>query len=274
MLVVLLSQVVQYAALLGPWPTQVPDDSMQPTGALAGLRLHVLQPQPRPPAPPQHTLSTARLSHAGFNSTSSLAATDLSELYHGLLHPPGMRAAAALNASRTPTIAVVYSQPSQQSTQPGSSSSQLDDADAPTGQLLLWYFLGLAAVQPLVLWLQAAALAVVLNVLRHLPEQQLQLLLGKSSAEPAGADASATGRGSSGQLAGGTGGRSSSSGWQRDSSSRWQRDRVGYDVFLPLSYDWRARWTWLDWLRFRLLKHSLDILLVSRDRQMHLRARL
>jgi hypothetical protein len=120
----------------------------------------------------------------------------------------------------------------------------------------LWYFLGLAAVQPLVLWLQAAALAVVLNVLRHLPEQQLEWLLGKCSEEPAVADASlAAGRGSSGQLAGGTGERSSSGGWQRD--------REGYQVFLPLSYDWRARWTWLDWLRFRLLKHSLDIVLVS-----------
>lgn len=248
--------MVQYAALLGPWPTHVPDNSMQPAGTLGSLRLLVpLQQQPRPPASPQHTPSTARLSHAGLNSTSLLAATDLSELYHGLLHPPGVRAAAALNASRTPTVAVIYSQPSQP-TQPGSSSPQLDGADTPTGQLLLWYFLGLAAVQPLVLWLQAAALVVVLNVLRHLPEQQLQWLLGKCSGEPAGADASASGRGSSGQLAGCKGGQSS--------SSRWQRDREEYyDVFLPLSYDWRARWTWLDWLRFRLLKHSLDIVLVS-----------
>lgn len=121
-----------------------------------------------------------------------------------------------------------------------------DDPDAPSGQLLLWYFLGLAAVQPVVLWLQAAALAVVLNVLRHMPEQKLQSLLGSGSRAAES----------------GTGGL-----WARQSAvgtaDTCSQVRQGYQVFLPLSYAWRAQWTWMDWLRFRLLKHSLDIVLVS-----------
>jgi hypothetical protein len=152
----------------------------------------------------------------------------MSALYHAMLYPQMYHAAAAAvnNSNHMPVVL---------SSQLGHLS---EESDTPTGQLLLWYFLGFAAVQPVVLWLQAAALAVVLNVLRHMPEQQLQSLLGNGSAGP-GARRSAVG-----------------------AAEACAHGRQGYQVFLPLSYAWMAQWTWMDWLRFRLLKHSLDIVLV------------
>lgn len=240
-------QVIQYAALLGPWPTHVPDSNLgtrHATAAASTPRQHLA------PASAQVLLSRARLDgyqhmKAAANSTGSYSTPDNFELYRSILYPPGtLPASAAVNVSAVNlTVTVLGSQHQQ----PSMHHTLRDDTTAPSGQLLLWYFLGLAAVQPLVLWLQAAALAVVLNVLRHMPEQQLQCLLAHHSPASAGEGAA---------LAPGTmePGGSLVVGWQRE----------GYQVFRPLSYAWRAQWSWLDWVRFRLLKHSLDAVLVSR----------
>lgn len=243
-------QVVQYAALLGPWPTHVPDGNM---GRQPGSMLH------NGASPPAAKLNSTVLLQVGFNSSagdsSNSAGADVIDdpaaLYRSILHPQVLRSAAATNHSAVQHIAAVSGQhkPHPARVERGGD----DDPSSPTGQLLLWYFLGLASVQPLVLWLQAAALAVVLNVLRHMPEQQLQFLLSRAAAATAGSEEGPAvdqeGMGSQ-QVQLGSG-QSSGLGQQRP------------QAFLPLSYEWRAQWTLLDWLRFRLMKHSLDIVLVS-----------
>lgn len=217
--------MVQYAALLGPWPAQVPGSGLQhqePAEAAGTSSTHSL-----PPAAAAALLGRPEPS-ASLSSIRAGAPDNVSALYHAMLYPQVYQAAAAAVNNRNHMTVVLSSQ----------SGHLLQEPSTPTGQLLLWYFVGLAAVQPVVLWLQAAALAVVLNVLRHMPEQQLRSLLGNGQ--------------------GGSGRRQSAVG----AAETCAQGRQGCHVFLPLSYAWRAQWTWMDWLRFRLLKHSLDIVLV------------
>lgn len=235
-------QVVQYAALLGPWPTQVPD---------ANNTWRSVAPPPAPPSaawsgPLEHMHSAVSNSHNGSDNSEWM---DSFALYRSILHPPGWLGSSA-NSSNTPRVQFVSSSATHAAGAVGCTSNSGD----PPAQLLLWSFLGLAAVQPLVVWLQAAALAVVLNVLRHMPQQQLQYLLSSyfsADAAPAGVDSSLAGRGQQSSVR--VEGRQCS-----DNEAAQQ-----YQLFLPLSYAWRGQWSWLDWARFRLLKHSLDILLVS-----------
>ena len=182
-------------------------------------------------------------------SAGGFLASDMAGLYRSVLHPQLMRSTGAANRTTLQRLVVVSSQPDAPP-HPVHGRSGVDPDD-PSGQLLLWYFLGLASVQPLVLWLQAAALAAVLNVLRHMPELQLQAMLSSCADCTTDADAGTAAAGDQQMQPGAEPGEGGSQGQQRPS------------VFLPLSYEWRAQWTLLDWLRFRLMKHSLDIVLVS-----------
>lgn len=253
-------QLVQYAAFLGPWPTQVPDvQQTQPgpnttaawPGAPAGLELS------RPDI--QH-YNVSWASHSNWrqfgdgNDSSPSASGDLFQLYHSMLHPPWLTSPADSNTS---TTRISFDSRSTD----GVMGNSVRGEDVPTAQLLLWYFLGLAAVQPLVLWLQAAALAAVLNVLRHMPQQQLAYLLD-SYFDSTGSDISAPV--SSITSADGSTLQAAPANTGFNASMAISEGETSHQVFLPLSYAWRGQWTWLDWLRYRLLKHSLDILLVRR----------
>lgn len=185
------------------------------------------------------------------NASGLSASDDLFQLYHTMLHPPWLTSPADSNTS---TARLSFDSRSAG----GFKGDDVRDEDAPTAQLLLWYFLGLAAVQPLVLWLQAAALAAVLNVLRHMPQQQLAYLLDSyydSSSSDSSAPVSCIPSAAGDMLQAAP----ASTGL---ASMAISEGETSHQVFLPLSYAWRGQWTWLDWLRFRLLKHSLDILLV------------
>lgn len=271
--IVLLLQVIQYAALLGPWPTQAPDSGQLGWPQAATHNSAWPPPAAAAPAPVQATVhlqdtdawvgqravSAAGASLAS-NSSGDIAGPDaMFRLHHGMLHPPGL-AAPGSNATR---VSVVDSSAGGQSSEP-TRGRTVGGPEDPTAQLLLWYFLGLAAVQPVVLWLQAAALAVVLNVLRHLPDQQLHYLLLSFTSTSGESSGSASGELPSTVNGGGGGGSLQDA--AANSSEHMHGGRTDntqeYHVFLPLSYAWRAQWSWLDWARFRLLKHSLDILLV------------
>jgi hypothetical protein len=253
-------QVIQYAALLGPWPTHVPDGNLgQQLYAGPGSTHHLLSTAP--PSPAQLDRDSTVLLHLQYTSsvsrsnisTGSAALDDPATLYRSVLHPQLLHRAAITNHSAVQTAAVVSGQHKPNPVHVGTGG---DDPNSPTGQLLLWYFLGLASVQPLVLWLQAAALAVVLNVLRHMPERQLQFLLSKYTAGngPAGIEAAVPAVGQQGM---------DSQHVQDGHQQGGVQDRQRPTAFMPLSYEWRGQWTLLDWLRFRLMKHSLDIVLVS-----------
>ena len=41
-----------------------------------------------------------------------------------------------------------------------------------------------------------------------------------------------------------------------------QQQQQQLSLFSPMAYSCRSSWTWLDWLRFTVLKHSLDVVLV------------
>lgn len=253
-------QVIQYAALLGPWPTHVPDGNLgQPQRAASGIMHHLLSTAL--PSPAQLDMASSMLLQLQHNnSLGSIAlgaGTDVMDgsaaLYRSVLHPQFLHRAATTNYSTLQHVVVPSAQHKPNPVPVGTGG---DDSNSPTGQLLLWYFLGLASVQPLVLWLQAAALAVVLNVLRHMPERQLQYLLSKYTAGsgPAGNEAAGSAFGQQG---------TGSQQMQEGMGQGGVRGRQQPTAFLPLSYEWRGQWTLLDWLRFRLMKHSLDIVLVS-----------
>jgi hypothetical protein len=182
------------------------------------------------------------------NSPEDTAMDEPAALYRSVLHPQFLGRAAINSHSTVQHVALVSG---QHTLHPAHVGDGGDDPNSPTGQLLLWYFLGLASVQPLVLWLQAAALAVVLNILRHMPERQLQFLLSKYTAGNEAAVPAVGQRGMRSQQ------------MQQGTGQGSVRDRQRPTAFMPLSYEWRAQWTLLDWLRFRLMKHSLDIVLVS-----------
>jgi hypothetical protein len=182
---------------------------------------------------------------------------DLVAMYRTILYPTSLTTAAVMNDSSMAPVQFI----GHQLEQPVESHAAVGGASSPSAQLLLWYFLGLAAVQPVVLWLQAAALAVVLNVLRHMPELQLHFLLsGCVTGEGASAVASASEAGAAGDArltVSTTGLRLGGAG------QGWQGPMQQQQPSLALSLAGRERWTWLEWLQFRFLKHSLDIVLVS-----------
>jgi hypothetical protein len=184
---------------------------------------------------------------------------DLAAMYRTILYPTSLSAAAVMNGSSRVPVQLIGHHLQQADVAPAS----VGDASSPSPQLLLWYFLGLAAVQPVVLWLQAAALAVVLNVLRHMPEVQLQFLMS-CCGMGGGTSAAAPGSGTSAASTADARLTYSSTGLGLgEAVQEWQDHRQPQQPSQLLSSAGRGRWTWLDWLQFRFLKHSLDIVLVS-----------
>eukprot|EP00775_Hariotina_reticulata_P007362 gene7362-7573_t len=303
-------QVVQYAALLGPWPTGPPTAPPGPPSPGPPPLSSQLNAAASPPAEP----SDGSITNGSINGSWQLHASHLTannsnsrtvdmqtlEFYRSVLYPTGYSILGALQVSEQ----------SPQAPEPSANSSPVfsdacpgaakdgDPASLPP-LLVVWYWLGLQSVQPGVLWLLAAAVAVVLNVLQHLPEQDWH-----QPQEPTAATASAhqtaqapahqaqlqresegpavaAGIGVAGQQslltaalqsAGSSSGSSTARSTTAQGHAAPQQHMLDHErqqpleerlqLFQPMHYGCRGHWTWLDWCRFIVLKHALDIVLV------------
>lgn len=308
-------QVVQYAALLGPWPSSPPANPPDPPS---------LSSQPGTAAPPLAMSSYATFTAAGgprnsswqvqhgsfmqppeqlqANRSSNTLDVQNLDFYRSVLYPTSYTILRVPPSSEHPLLTSTSSNSSRLllSNLQAGAAKDVDPAALPP-MLIVWYWMGLQSVQPGVLWLLAAAVAVVLNVLQHLPEQQWQQhqQLAESAADSLAFQAPASeaqlpwgllqgpaltaGTAVAGQqslLTAALQNAGSSSGSSSARAATAQRQVASHQqqcpqddqpqesqgeqlqLFQPMLYGCQGCWTWLDWCRFILLKHALDIVLV------------
>lgn len=253
-----------------PPSTPTPDPSPQHhQGPPAYISQHTLKTpltHPLGVVAARPSINTAYNQHS--NSTTDPADLDVLQFYLSVLHPPTQLAAGLSYfspASNTSTVSSTRSY-DHHSGYPRPLQDDTDDGNKP--RLLLWSWLGLVAVQPLVLWILGAAAAIALSAMIHGQTHSSANTESTHDATPGPAlslhypiDVRSSDVARTSGISMQPEQTSTFIDCTQDSTSEQQQQQQPA-LFMPVAYSSMSQWSLLDWSRYHLLKHSLDLVLV------------